>query len=351
MSEQLTAQQRANLFAMSTRQNRHCMSKQRVTTPNTTIDFTIPKARFMSNILVRCKAIVKAKHASQTKIDTTPLTANRLLRRVSLDLNNGFAPFSISGEGLALLNILRPNSQVFLEKNEFNNVPKELVVSSAGAENELVFTIQLQNTLNNRDLVGLILAQNESTIINLKLDLGSPMDMYPEQPEGFEFDLVSFEALPMLETFSIPSNPNHIPDMSILKLCNDVLHTINTSGQNEILIPCNTIYRKLILFITDDLGQPVEADWITSNIDLVFNGADTNYSINADMLRALNVLELGCDIPKGVFIFDFCNQGLSNYAGTRDYIDSTNLTEFKIRLNTQGKGKVKVITECLSRLV
>lgn len=351
MSEKLTAQQRANLFAMSTRQNLQMMAKQTVTTPSTSMQFTLPKARLLSNIFVRVKAKIKVAHASETRISNNELVPYRIVRRYSLDLNNGFSPYSISGDGMALLNMIQPNANMILDKSSYFDCPNSFVASPGGAENEFMFTVQLPVTLNPRDPVGLILLQSEQTVTDLRLDIGNPIEMYTDGAEGFTIDLVSLEATPMLETFSIPANSQAFPDLSVLKLCQDRTDTLTSAGQQIVKLSTGTIYRKLILFITDEEGNPATADYVTSNLELVFNQADCNYSINPDMLRAKNAFDLGHDIPAGVFVFDFTNQGIPNFGGTRDYIDTEKLTEFWLRFNTSGKGKVKIISECLARLV
>ena len=351
MSEKLTAQQRANLFAMSTRQNHHMLAKQMVTTPSTSMQFTLPKARLLSNMFIRVKAKVKVTHATATELAVPEIAPYRIVRRYQLDLNNGFAPYSISGEGLALLNMIQPQAKMVVNHSDYYNCPEKFVASPTGTENEFVFTVQLPVCLNQRDPIGLILLQSESTIVTANLDIGNPMDMFPEGAAGFTLDLVSLEALPMLETFSIPANSNAFPDLSVLKLCQDRTDTITASGQQIVKLATGTIYRKMILYVTDETGAPADADFIQSNIEMVFNQADTNYSISPEMLRAKNAFDLGQQLPKGVYILDFSNQGFPNFGGTRDYVDSERLNELWLRFNTSGKGKVKVISECIARLV
>ena len=65
----------------------------------------------------------------------------------------------------------------------------------------------------------------------------------------------------------------------------------------------------------------------------------------------LNFTEEYFELPKGVYIFDFSSGGnITNYGGTRDYIDTEKLTEFWIRTTTTTTGSVKVVSECLARL-
>ena len=350
MSENLTAQQRANLFSMSTRQNLQMMAKQIATQPNTSLEFTLPKARILSNIMVLVKAKVKVKHASGTSLKTNTLTPYRLIRRWSLDLNNGFMPWAISGEGAALLNMIQPNANVLMEESAYFKCPDSFTASASGTSNEFYFTVQLPVTLNQRDPVGLVLLQSDSLVADLRLDIANPVDMFPDGTDGYTIDLESLEATPMLETFSVPANASAMPDLSVLKLCNDRVDTIAGAGQQIVKMSTGTIYRKLLLFVTDENGNPASADFITSTIDLVFNEADCNYRIAPEMLRAKNAYDLGHKLPNGLFIFDFTNQGFPNFGNVRDYIDTERLTEFWVRFNTSGKGKVKVITECLSRL-
>lgn len=351
MAEKLTAQQRANLFVMSTRQNLHNLAKQTVTQGATSMQFTLPKARLLSNVLVTMKAKVKVAHATKTEVAINPLNVHRLINRYSIDLNNGFMPYSISGEGAFLLNAINPTAKVLFQNSAYYHCPEKLVASPEGTVNELKFTVQLPVTLNRRDPIGLILLQSESTVVDLRMDVANAVNMFTENMSGYTFNLESLEALPMIETFSVPASANAYPDLSVLKLCQDRTDTITSAGQQIVKMQTGTIYRKIILYITDENGKPATEDFVQSNLEIVFNQADCNISVNPVSLRALNAFDLGTDIPEGVYIFDFSNQGTPNYSGTRDYIDSEKLTEMWLRFNAKAQGKVKIITECLARLV
>lgn len=349
MAEQLTAQQRANLFSMSTRQNLQMMAAKKTTEPNTSLEFSLHKTRLLANIFVRVKAKVKITHATKTEIAGSLLTAYRIIRRYSLDLNNGFMPWAISGEGAALLNLIHPSADILNVNSAYSNVPEKFKASSVGTENEFYFTVQLPVTLNQRDPVGLIMLQSDTLIADLRLDIAPPTDMFPGE-DGITATLTELEATPMLESFSLPANSSAHPDLSVLKLATDKIETLTGAGQQIIKLATGTIYRKLIILVTDESGKPVDNEFITSTIDLVFNEADCNVRVSPEMLRAKNAFDLCTVIPAGVYILDFTNQGLPNFGGVRDYIDSGNLTEMWLRFNTSGKGKVKIISECISRL-
>ena len=351
MAEQISAQQRANNFSMSTRQNLQDMASKKTTEPFTSLEFTLPKARLLANIFLMVKAKVNVKHASLTSLDNDYLTPYRIINKYTLDLNNGFKPFSISGEGLYIMNLIQPHAGIYMERSAYFNCPNKFTASAEGTDNEFMFMVQLPVALNQRDPVGLIMLQSEQTVVDLRLDVGTPKDMYPDGASGFTIELKSLEAKPMLETFSIPAAATAMPDISVLKLVQDRAETITGAGQQAIKLSTGTIYRKLAMYITDENGNPATTDFITSPFMLKFNTADCNYQISAEMLRAKNAFDLGHALPEGVFIFDFSNQGQSNYGGVRDYIDSAKLSEFLLEFNTSGKGRIKIISECLSRLV
>ena len=56
-------------------------------------------------------------------------------------------------------------------------------------------------------------------------------------------------------------------------------------------------------------------------------------------------------MPKGYYVFDFSFQGISNYGGSRDYIDCERLTTFELRFTSKVSGKATIISERISRLV
>ena len=167
---------------------------------------------------------------------------------------------------------------------------------------------------------------------------------------GFTVELKNVEVSVCCETFSIPSNTNAYPDLSVIKLVNGRTDALASAGQQVVKMSTGTIYRKIILYFEKADGTPMTNEEI-GNIEIVFNQADVNYNISPDMLRAINTKELGFELPAGVYIFDFSSGGnITNYGGTRDYIDTEKLTEFWIRTTTTKTGSVKVVSECLARL-
>lgn len=349
--EQLTAQQRAAMFGTATRQNYQMLPAQQVTQENSTVEFTLPKARLLSKIYLTVEAVATLK-SKGTAIPTHDFSPYTILRRVSLDLNNGFSPFIVSGRDLVQYNMLRLNPNVLFPSptpRGMNYI--ENGASAEGKDAKIKFTIELPVTLNPRDPVGLVLLQNAETSVTLTVDVETLAKAYvPNQSNGDEVLFKSMKVVPMVETFSIPPIPQAFPDISTLKLVSSKSDTFGGNGQNIVKLNTGTIYRKLILFFTDKDGKPLKDADFQGNIELVFNQADIPYSVKPETLAHLNHSQLGYTLPDGMYAFDFTNQGIPNLGGSRDFIDSERLTELWLRFSTQKEGKVTIVSENLSRL-
>lgn len=351
-SNDLTPAQRAQLFAQSTRQNLQMLPPQTATGGAQTLQFNLPKARLLSNIMLRVEAKVSGSGTAWSGTNADLMTPFKLIRRVSLDLNNGFSPYTIGGTELALLNMVSVSGLdnfLFCSAPEVNNILDTHFNAVTMDKTEMVCTLQLPVTLNGKEPTGLILLQNAETNIQLTVDIANDNDLF-DNKENVSVKLVSVKVTPLIETFSIPSVQQAFPDLSVLKLCNSRNEGFMGNGQNIIKLTTGTIYRKLIFRVTDENGEPFKDADFTSNIDLVFNQADVNYSVNANALRMKNMCD-GVYLPEGCFAFDFSSSGfLPNYGGTRDFIDTSLLTEFWLRFSSSKRGKISIITEQIARL-
>lgn len=352
-SKEFTPAQRGEMFQYSTRQNYHMMPKQTVYGGGQELRFDLPKARFLANIYIDFIVKIKIKHATKTEVPVDDYTPYKAVQQMSLDCNNGFAPYTIGGVELAIYNAMRLNPSIIFPQSSnpsgYCYMP-ELKASPEGEENEMRFTVELPITLNKRDPIGLILLQSPETLVTLKVfsQNGNAILNYED---GYDVTVTEFSASPMLETFSIPASEDCYPDISLLKIVNHRQQKFEGAGYNIIVLPTNTVYRKLAFYVTDDKGVPFEDDDINGNIELIFNQTDSNYNCDARMLRHLNELDYGYAMPKGVYIFDFSNNGIPNLGGTRDFIDTSKLTEFWLKFPSKKAGKVHIILEQLSRMV
>lgn len=353
-TQNISPMQRAQLFAMSTRQNMQMIPKQTSTSGLKTLQFSLPKARLLSNIMVRVSGKVNVKHASETTIAPDKFGIHNVIRRFSVDLNNGFSPYVVSGKELAMLNALEMFGDILnvgsatQDYTYLNN--GAFTASASGADNDFAFTLQLPITLTKKNPAGLILLQNEQTNVSLNVDIGQGSDMF-ETVAGVTAEIKEITVNVMCETFSIPASANAYPDLSVLRLVNGRTDSIPTAGQHIVKLSTGTVYRKLLFMVLDEDGKPVDDSAFSGNFELIFNMADVNYAITPEMLRAYNTMQYGYTLPKGMYVFDFSAMtGLPNGDSTRDLIDTERLTEFWLRFTVAGKGHVDLVTDCIARL-
>lgn len=348
----ISAQERAMYFAQATRQTFQTLPSKKANSEQDTLVFEIPKARLLSKIILEVEAVATLKSTAAT-IATDAMTPYGVLRRISLDLNNGFSPFIVSGKDMFLYSLNRLNPNVLNAQDNARGINYvENKASAAGTDARIKFQIVLPVTLNDRDAVGLVLLQNAETSVSLTVDVGQLKDAY--KLNAATTDTVTFKSLtvtPLVETYTVPPSDIARPDLSVLKIVQSKADTFAGNGQNVIKLNTGTIYRKMVMYFEDDKGVPLEDADFSGNIELVFNTADVPISIKPSILASKNHLELGFPLPKGVYVFDWSNQGIPNLGGTRDYIDTERLTEFWVRFSTTKAGKLTVIPETLSRLV
>ena len=356
MAEQkLTAAQRMLNFAALTRQNRHMVGKQSTSDELSTIQFVYPTNRLLAQTYVKVDVDINVKHASGTALT---LKSNyelaRIIRKITQDLNIGFRPVVMSGEELLMFNTIATHPAKITSQDGMilnANGSCTLKSSSAGVSNKYSMVFELKNTLNDSMLQGLILLQNKATQMTLNVDIGTANEVVKDYA-GYTATLNKVDVTPMMTTYSVPSDERAFPDISVLRLVQSKSTVFSSGGEHTVYLDTGTIYRKLGLYFTDEAGLPLKDSDITSNIEIAFNTADIPYSVSAEMLRFLNADEFGQRLREGLYVFDFSSQSpLIGYGGTRDYIDTDNLTLFTLKFNTDKACKVTCLTEQLSRLV
>lgn len=351
---QLSPQQRAALFTQATRQNRQVLATRSAQGELETLTFDLPKARLLSKVTLFIEAVVNVKATTGTSVAIAPTHGYELLRRVQVDLNNGFSPFVVSGRGLFGYSLLRLNPDVILSqkvtKRAVNYI--ENAASAAGVDNKVAFSVELPITLNDRDPVGLIMLQNNETNVQVKVDVDQVAKIYKlNSGNGETATFKSLKVTPVIETFTIPAVQEAFPDISVLKLVSEKSEVLQGSGQTTVKLNTGNIYRRMLIYVEDANGVPLADADFAGNIELVFNQADIPYSEPALSLAHTAHRQLGYPLPDGWFVLDFTFQGLPGYGGSRDYIDTERLTEFWLRVNTSKAGKITVVSENLSRLV
>lgn len=356
-TKQLTPEERAQAFAKFTRQYIQQLPSKNTTEGNT-ISFDAPKARLLSKIRLLIEGAITVTSASQTSFAPAPFAPFNLIKTIKVSANNGFSPFNISGEGVYLYNLLHNHAEIFEPLiDTASNVAASrrrtkigTTASASGANNALQAIIDLPLTLNDKNPVGLWLAQTDDTVITTTVEFDDA-DKLLADTTGFTISSSGIKVTPVIETFSIPKLKEAFPDISILKLVQEQNESFAGAGEVNVKLPVGLTYRKIIFLLRKADGTPFSDAEMTGKFELVFNQADIPYSFSPKVLAAINQEHYGMPLPQGVYVFDFASfQGLANYAGSRDLIDTEQITEFWLRFTAPAAGSIKVISESLSKL-
>lgn len=348
--------QRAQLFAQLTRKNIQPLPAVSAN-ENSTVQFTLTKSRLLHKIQLLVKGTLTLTHASATPGTLAALAPYKFIKNVRVEYNNGFSPFNITGAQLYMYNLMQNNASIIKPVTSTtaataNGYRDRAVVglesSSGGTANPFRFVVDLPIAINERDPISLYLLQNEEVVVTVTIDFDDA-DVILSVLTGFTVAMSSLTVTPVATTFSIPPVQNAMPDLGMIKLVSARKESIAGSGTYTMKLTPGNIFRKMAVFIEDANGGDFDGD-ITGNFEIVLNEADTPIKIPPWVLSADNHLMCGTTLPQGLWLFDLTYQGLANYGGGRDYIDTSKLTEFWFRFPASGAGNVTIVQESLARL-
>lgn len=342
--------QRAQLFAQMTRQHLQCEggidSKELGQ-----VKYRLNKVRLTSRVRMEVAFDLKVTHASLTTFTPHPHAPFNLISRAAVNMNNGFNPFTVSGEALYLYSLLSDYSIALNRATSGRGkVVMPLVASSSGATNKVRMLVDMPLSLNDRDPVSLIITQNQQTTVDVVLDFDASAVLLAPGQTGFTTQISNLVVTPMQESFSVPPVNEARPDIGILKLVQSTSESIAGAKTVTVKLPTGMTYRKLAWYIKDTNGVGVADSAISGNFELVLNQSDTPYVIKPSVLAAINHEQFRNTLPQGVFALDLSYQGLANYGGLRDYIDTEQLTEYWLRFQAPAAGEITVVYEQLSKL-
>lgn len=354
----ISPEQRARFFAQMTRQHQQ-MRPALAGAENSTVSFNLDKVRLSSKILLLIEGTLNVQHAANNTFTPSAFAPFDFIRNIQVEINNGFKPFTVSGREAYWYNLVQPFSSVVRptvaaaaslpvrNRNFIGNSAD--VAGNGGADNPFKMLVELPLTLNERDPIGLILTQNEETVVSVGINFGQASDLLAPAQAGYTMAVSNLTVTPMVESFSIPPVKEAFPDISILKLVHSTRQTVTGAGPVSLRLPVGLTYRKLLVYIEDANGG-IADNTFSGNFQLIQNGADYPYQVSPKVLAALNEQQYGQALPTGLYCFDFSYQGIANYSGARDYVDTERLTEFWFNFQAPAAGTVTAVYELLSRL-
>lgn len=316
-----------------------------------TIQQVLPKSRFAQHLYLLVTGSFTCAHASKTTFAKAPFDKYNLLKQIRLNYNSGFNPYQISGSKLWLYNQLQNGLNDYLDADNFGTNVLGNTVSVGGTSNAVKFALECPLTINQRDTIGLINLQSVETSLTLQIDCDSVKSVMTDT--DITISNVNITITPVLRTFSIPAMADAVPDYSILKLVNEDSRQIIGNGDNRFTLQTGLTYRRILFFVTSDGKTALPASDIVK-VQVALNQADTPYSFSGDYLAYKNKVEYQGSLPLGVYCIDFADNGLVNYAGARDYLDTEALTQLDLIITFAGlsgsTNMIYIIPEKLAKL-
>lgn len=325
--------------------------EQQSGTENGTNTFKYEATKLLAKTYLLISATCTITHASSTPATPHEDGAWNFIKKISLISHKGFRPFDISGKMVKLLNYANLGHEEFTPSTSDGRkkVVQGVSSSSGGTANVVKLLVELPNCINDRDLAGLILLQNDKINLTLEVTLGNVNDLFPAAG-GFTYALSAITLNVYTDLFDIPQNLDFYPIdlLRVVKLNHEFDQAV-ILGDNLIKLTTGNTFRKIFLQFFTSAGVRA-ADSTLSDFYLILAGSNYKYQISPYLLAMQNS-QAGYELPYGTFIIDFCSgQGLRNLAGRRDLVNTDNLGEMNIRVASSAAGSVRVMTETLTTM-
>lgn len=317
----------------------------------------IPRVGFLSKIIVHVTGVMTITPGTGTAVlsEQGPWS---LLRRLRYQIGSGTELFNVSGYGTYLLNTLlklgyKPDNGEI--SAPFANQIYQAGVSSGA--NNWDFFLEIPITPNDRDLLGLILLQAEGTVTNLLLEwqvAGGATTEFPVVLTGNATASFAGRADVYLETFTVPAEMESQPPLDRIHQVIERTDPVSSIGDISIKLLEENTYLRVIHSL--QINGVLSTDALDT-IYFRYNVTDVPY----EMDRATKLFQqrraYAKDFPKGMFFWDFFDQGYPNYGGDRDLVMASGLAELEsvIRIASgtvlgSNNNSVRTITQQLVKV-
>lgn len=273
-----------------------------------------------------------------------------LIRRVRFQMGNGTELFNVSGFMAYVVDLY---ARIGYEPDDGQiGASFATDIYNAGVStgaNTWDFTLHLPIVPNDRDLAGLVLLQADAAAANLIIDwqvAGGATNEFPVVLTGNATAAFVGTCDVYLETFTVPAEGQNMPPLDQLFQTIERQDPIFATGENVVkLLPDNTYVRVIHALIVNGALSSTALDEML----LRYNVSNVPYQIDRKMKLFLQRYHYTKDFPKGIYHWDFFDQGYANYGGQRDLVEATGLAEFEslIRIasgTSLGSNNNKIVT-------
>lgn len=268
--------------------------------------YTLPK----TGLLARLFLAIRGSVAGALTVPNA-LGMASIITRVRVVANSGLDLYNVSGAGYAYL------LSETLESEYFNAVSQNTGKSAVTATT-FNLDMVLPIAVNMRDPSGLIMLQNEQTIVNLYIDWLADASV----ATGATVTLTTGDLF--MEIFTVPPDPQDWPNINIVHQCLEDQQQVPAAGDFPYNWPRGNTYMQML----HGLGIGAAGSDAFNKVALRVNQSDYLQNTPPDYLDLEHRLYRGRARPAGGIYFDFAgSSGLGCYALARDLVNSALVTD------------------------
>ena len=283
---------------------------------------TLPKTGLLARVYLALRG-----SASGTITAPNALGFSSIISRLRIQANSGIDIFNVSGAGYH-----------YLLRNSLESEYIDPVGQSNGTTAVSATTFNLDAiipiALNMRDPTGLIMLQNEQTIVNLFIDWLADASV----GTGATITLSTGDAF--LEVFTVPPDPKDWPPLNVIHQCLEDQQQIAASGDFPYYWPRGNTY----VGIYHGAGIGAAGSDLFNRFAVRVNQSDYLQNTPVDFLDMEYRLQKGRARPAGgMFVDLLATSGLGCYGLARDMFNSALVTDLASVITATGAATLYTV--------
>lgn len=291
--------------------------------------YTLPKTGLLARLYLAIRGTVTG-----TLSVPSALGMASIITRVRVVANSGLDIFNISGAGYHYL--LRECLE-----SEYVDPAGQSTARNAVTATTFNLDMVIPIAVNMRDPSGLIMLQNEQTIVNLYIDWLADASV----ATGATVALTTGNLY--MEVFTVPPDPQDWPNINIVHQCLEDQQAVPAAGDFPYNWPRGNTYLQLL----HGFGIGAAGSDAFSRVSIRVNQSDYLQNTSPDYLDLEHRLMRGRARPAGAILFDLAaTSGLGCYALARDLVNSALVTDLATVLTATGAGTLFTVRRQLLTL-
>ncbi len=279
-----------------------------------TTAINLPKTGLLAGVLLAVRGSIAG-----TLTVPNALGFASVISRVRVTLNSGIDIFNVSGAGYHYL--LRE-----VVESEYTDISGQSNARSAVTAAAFNIDMLIPIAINMRDPLGLILLQNEQTLLTLNIDWTADATVATGAT-------ITCTAIPYLELFTVPVDPADFPPLNIIHQTLEDQQQITGAQDWVYNWPRGNTY----LQVLHGIGIGAAGSDSFSKAQIRVNQSDYLQSTDIPYLDLEYRRLRGRARPAGGVFFDLlATSGLGNYGLTRDVFNSSLVTDLASVITTTG---------------